>query len=126
MNEKAKRTRKAHIKRRKFDSMRSLRVVKHFDYPFVLENSFIEVTEGYIFSDRDTYDVFASFVFKNLSEKELKRLDIRIDFYFYQNIPYTSLDFCYSQDALIPVLVFNASDIDIRLILEVIYGMLTS
>lgn len=79
---------------------RALRVVEHIDAPAILDKSPVELTDGYIYADRDEYAVFASFVFKNLSEKYIKRLDIRIDFYYYQNIPYKELEFSYSAKSL--------------------------
>ncbi len=91
---------KEYILRQKNDRMRSLRVVKYLEYPFILPNSPVEIEEGYIVSDRDTYDVFASFIFKNIAEKPLRKLTVRINCYLNQNIPYTHIDFEYSHDLL--------------------------
>lgn len=100
MKENYKPIEKEHILRQKQDRMRSLRVVKYLEYPFILPDSPVAIEEGYIVSDRDTYDVFASFIFKNIAEKPLKKLNVRINCYLNQNIPYTHIDFEYSQDLL--------------------------
>lgn len=91
---------KQSIKRQKIDRLRCLRVAKYIDYPFILPDSPVELDEGYIVADKDTGDVFASFVFKHLAEKPLKKLDIRLACYLNQNIPYLNIDFTYSQDEL--------------------------
>lgn len=80
--------------------MRSLRVVKYLDFSAILENSPVEVVEGYVVSDRDDGDVFASVVFKNVSAKKLKKLNIQLWCYLNQNIPYCKLNFSYSHDDL--------------------------
>lgn len=87
-------------KRQKIDRMRSLRVVKYLEFPFILPDSPVEPIEGYIVSDMDTYDVFASLIFKNLAERPLRKLNVRLAFYLNQNIPYTHVDFSYSHDDL--------------------------
>lgn len=91
---------KADIQRQKTDRQRGLRVVKYIEYPFILPDSPVELEEGYIVSDRDTCDVFASFIFKNVSDKLIRKLNIRLDCYLNQNIPYLHIDFSYSHDAL--------------------------
>lgn len=96
----SKKDMKDKIKKQKYDRMRSLRVVKYLEYPFILLDSPVELDEGYIVSDMDTYDVFASFIFKNVSERPLRKLNIRIACYLNQNIPYTNIDFTYSHDEL--------------------------
>ena len=93
-------TLKQSIKRQKIDRQRCLRVAKYIDYPFILPDSPVELEEGYIVADKDTGDVFASFVFKHLAEKSLKKLNIRLACYLNQNIPYTNIDFTYSQEEL--------------------------
>lgn len=100
MKKKSKPIEKEHILRQKQDRMRSLRVVKYLEYPFILPDSPVAIEEGYIVSDRDTYDIFASFIFKNISEKPLRKLSVRINMYLNQNIPYTHVDFEYSNDFL--------------------------
>lgn len=87
-------------RRQKTDLMRSFRTVKTFKFPYVLDGSPVEPTEGYILSDRDDCLIFASFVFKNVSEKRIKALTVRIYFYYNQNIPYTSVVFCYCRNNL--------------------------
>ena len=71
--------------RQRKDRLRSLRVVKYTDYPFVLENCPVELTESYILADRETTEIFASFIFKNVSEKPITRLDIRLALYLNGN-----------------------------------------
>ncbi|MBQ9848901.1 MAG: hypothetical protein IJO64_07585 [Clostridia bacterium] len=92
--------RREDILRQRADRQRALRVVKYIDYPFILPNSPVELEEGYIVSDKETCDVFASFVFKNVSEKLIRKLNIRLDCYLNQNIPYLHIDFSYSHDDL--------------------------
>lgn len=100
MNLNSKQAQKENIKRQKIDRMRALRVVKYIEYPFILPDSPVVIEEGFIVSDRDTYDVFASFIFKNITEHPIRKLNIRIDCYLNQNIPYTHIDFTYSQEDL--------------------------
>ena len=89
------------LKRQKVDVFRPLRVVKYIDFSFVLENSPVEIEEGYIVADKDTGEVFASFIFKNLSNLPIKNLNIKLDFYLNNNcVPYKSIDFEYSRDEL--------------------------
>lgn len=100
MSASSKKEMKAKIKKQKQDRMRSLRVVKYLEYPFILPDSPVAIDEGYIVSDMDTYDVFVSFIFKNVSQRPLRKLNIRIACYLNQNIPYTYIDFTYSHDEL--------------------------
>lgn len=100
MKASEKREFKEKLIRQKNDRMRALRVVKYIDYPFILPDSPVEIEEGYIVSDRDSYGVFASFIFKNVSESPIRKLNIRLLCYLNQNIPYTNIDFTYSQDEL--------------------------
>ena len=76
MNSAEKRRLKAKLKRQKDDRMRALRVVKYLEYPFILPDSPVEIEEGFIVSDSDTYDVFASFIVKNVSEHPIQKLNI--------------------------------------------------
>ncbi len=106
---------KESIKRQKRDRQRALRVAKYLDYPFVLENSPVELEKGFIVSDRESGDVFASFIFKNLSELPLKKLNIRLLCYLNQNIPYEHIDFTYSQDELtFGIIQKNGEDMKLR------------
>lgn len=104
---------KEHILRQKNDRMRSLRVVKYLEYPFILPDSPVDIEEGYIVSDRDTYDIFASFIFKNITARPLKKLNVRINCYLNQNIPYTHIDFEYSHD-LLTFGIIGKDDIDLK------------
>ncbi len=100
MNDEQKRLTKKIITQRRFDYDRALRTVDNIGIPSILGESPVEPIEGFIFADRDEYAVFLSYVFKNLSEKALVGFDIRIDFYYYQNIPYCSLCFSYCEKDL--------------------------
>lgn len=91
---------KESYKRQKYDRMRALRVVKYLEYPFILSKSPVEIEEGFIVSDKDTYDVFASFIFKNVSDRPIHKLNIRLSCYLNQIVPYTHIDFSYSQEDL--------------------------
>lgn len=113
MRNNSKPIEKEHILRQKHDRMRSLRVVKYLEYPFILPDSPVEIEEGYIVSDRDTYDVFASFIFKNITEKSLRKLNVRVNCYLNQNIPYTHIDFEYSHD-LLTFGIISKDDVDLK------------
>lgn len=91
---------KEKLKLQKADRERPLRVVEYIEYPFILDGSNVELQESYILSDKETYDVFASFIFKNIGKLPVKKLNIRLSCYQYQNIPYTNIDFTYSADDL--------------------------
>lgn len=104
---------KEHFLRQKNDRMRSLRVVKYLEYPFILPDSPVEIEEGYIVSDRETYDIFASFIFKNITDRPLRKLNVRVDCYLNQNIPYTHIDFEYSHD-LLTFGIISKDDVDLK------------
>ncbi len=114
MNSAEKRRLKAKLKQQKDDRMRALRVVKYLEYPFILPDSPVEIEQGFIVSDRDTYDVFASFIFKNVSEHPIQKLNIRLLCYLNQNIPYANIDFTYCQDEL-TFGIINKDGNDLRL-----------
>ena len=84
-------------KQQKYDRMRDMRVVEYFDYPFVLADSPVEIVEGYVLVDRDTEEIFAEYVFKNIGSKPIAKLSITLEFYYYQNIPFNVTHFEYSQ-----------------------------
>ncbi len=100
MSDGQKRITKQKITQRRFDYDRALRTVDNIGIPSILGESPVEPIEGFIYADRDEYAVFLSYIFKNLSEKALVGFDIRIDFYYYQNIPYCSLCFSYCEKDL--------------------------
>ncbi len=103
------------LKRQKMDIHRPLRVVKYIDYPFVLEDSPVELDEGYIVSDRDTCQVFACFIFKNVGERPIRKLDICVSCYLNQNIPYENIEFTYSaQDLTFGIINKNGEDMKLR------------
>ena len=91
---------KAKLKRQRNDNLRPLRVVKYLEFPYILKDSPVEVEEGYIVTDKDTGDIFASFIFKNVSEKYISALNIKIACYYNQNIPYEYVDFSYNAQDL--------------------------
>lgn len=113
MEFKSKKELKEKIKRQNFDRMRSLRVVKYLEYPFILPDSPVSLEEGYIVSDMDSYDVFASFIFKNITERPIRKLNIRLECYLNQNIPYTHIDFTYSHDEL-TFGIINKDGVDLK------------
>ncbi|MBO5870772.1 MAG: hypothetical protein J6Q89_08495 [Clostridia bacterium] len=115
MTKSEKRELKEKLKKQNDDRMRSLRVVKYLEYPYILPNSPVEIVEGYILSDRDDYTVFASYIFKNVSELSIRKLNIRLLCYLNQNIPYTTIDFTYSQDDLtFGIINVNGNDLKLK------------
>lgn len=77
---------------------RSIRVVEYFDFSGVIPDSPVQVNEGFIISDTESHELFASFSFQNTSEKPIKSLDIRLFFYQTANVPYEKRSFTYSYD----------------------------
>ncbi len=102
MDEKArKKELKKRIKKQKVDRLRSLRVVESLSFEGINQKSPVEINEGYIVTDRETYDIFASFVFKSVSKRPISELKICLVCYQdKQNIPYLNIDFTYSQSEL--------------------------
>ena len=74
-------------KRLSRDRQRYIRVVESFDFSGIIQNSPVEITEGYIVSDRDSDEVFACFEFMSVSEKPIKALDVKVLLYSGQNVP---------------------------------------
>jgi len=106
---------KENIKRQKIDRERALRVVKYIDYPFILENSPVELVEGYIVSDRETYDVFASLIFKNIGKLPISKLNIRLSCYQNQNIPYLNIDFTYcAEDLTFGIISYKKKELKLK------------
>lgn len=85
-------------KKKKHDKQRIFRVVEYLDYGEVFVNLPVEIVEGFILSDIDNYEVFASFVFRNVSRKGIKSLDVRLHLFHNQNIPYIKIPFRYSYE----------------------------
>jgi hypothetical protein len=84
-------------KQQKRDRQRIFRVVEYLDYSAVFDRSPVEITDGYIISDVDSYEIFASFVFRNVSDKGILSMDITLLCYQNnQNIPYMKIPFTYS------------------------------
>lgn len=106
---------KESYKRQKYDRMRSLRVVKYLEYPFILSKSPVELEEGFIVSDKETYDIFASFIFKNVSDRPIRKLNIRLSCYLNQIIPYAHIDFTYcAEDLTFGIIGKNGTDLRLR------------
>ena len=78
--------------------LRTFRVVEYFDFSGVLPDSPVQVNEGYIISDLETHELFASFAFQNTSGKQIMSLDIRLLLYQNANVPYEKKSFTYSYD----------------------------
>ena len=75
------------------DLQRYIRVVRSFDFSGVAENSPVEITEGYVVSDRETDEVFVCFELLCVSKRPLRSLTIRLHLYDRQNVPYERLTF---------------------------------
>ncbi len=86
-------------RQQKYDRRRIFRVLEYLDYSAVFEHSPVEITDGYVISDVDNYDIFASFVFRNLSDKGIQSLDIMLLCYKNQNISYLRIPFTYSLES---------------------------
>lgn len=86
-------------KQQKRDRQRIFRVLEYLDYSAVFERSPVEIIEGYVLSDVDNYDIFASFVFRNVSDRGILSLDILLQCYHNQNIPYLKIPFTYSLES---------------------------
>ena len=78
------------------DRQRIFRIVEYFEFTSIIEGSPVQVQEGYVVSDTETHELFASFNFQNLSEKEIKSFNIRLLLYRDMNIPYVKVPFTYS------------------------------
>ncbi|MDD4125815.1 MAG: hypothetical protein PHW77_08865 [Eubacteriales bacterium] len=77
-----------------------MRAVEHFDFSAIIERSPVQVLEGYVVSDIETNEIFVVFTFQNLSQKNIRSLDIRLFLYQDMNVPYLKLPFNYSYDNL--------------------------
>ncbi len=91
--------RKLAKKRARADRQRNLRVVEYLDYSNLLSDCPVEITEGYVVSDVEEAAVFASFVFRNVSGKQIGSFDVRLLCYNNQNIPYLKIPFEYCYDS---------------------------
>ena len=91
---------KISLKRQRVDIYRPIRIVKDIEFNSGLDNIPVAIAEGYIVSDRDTCELFASIIFKNVSNLPISSLSIRLYLYLNQNIPYKTVDFEYSQKDL--------------------------
>lgn len=78
------------------DLQRYIRVVRSFDFSGVAENSPVEITEGYVVSDKETDEVFVCFELLCVAARPLRSLTIRLHLYDRQNVPYEKLTFRYS------------------------------
>jgi len=86
-------------KQQKRDRQRIFRVLEYLDYSAVFERSPVEIIDGYVISDVENYEIFASFVFRNVSDKGILSLDILLLCYQHQNIPYLKIPFTYSLES---------------------------
>ncbi len=88
---------RAQKKQMRADRKRIFHVVEHFDFISVIEGSPVQLFDGYVVSDVETHELFASFEFQNLSQKEIARLHIRLLlFKDLENVPYQKIPFTYS------------------------------
>ena len=84
-------------KQMRADRKRIFHVVEHFDFISVIDDSPVQLADGYVISDVETHELFASFEFQNLSQKEIARLHIRLLlFKDLENVPYVKIPFTYS------------------------------
>ena len=81
------------------DRMRIFRVVEYLDYSAVFENCPVEITEGYTICDVDNYEIFASFVFRNVSKKRIRSLDIQLICHQKLNYSVLKIPFTYSNES---------------------------
>ena len=106
---------RANIKRQRADRLRSLRVIRYLDFSSTLSDSPVEPIDGYIVSDRDSYDIFASFIFKNVSERPIKRLKVRLKCYLESSVvPYAVPEFDYNHDDLTFGIIDDASGVQLK------------
>lgn len=97
MDDTAPYTQKQKRQNRK-NMQRMFRVVEYFDFSGVIPDCPVQVNEGFIISDYETHELFASFSFQNTSDKPIKYLDIRLFFYQNANVPYEKRPFRYSYE----------------------------
>ncbi len=97
MEETVRYTREQKKKLRR-DRQRIFRIVEYFEFTSIIEGSPVQVQNGYVVSDTETHEIFACFTFQNLSEKEIKTLNIRLLLYRDMNIPYVKVPFVYSAE----------------------------
>lgn len=76
-------------KQKRRERQRIFRVVDYLDYSAVFDKCPVEIIEGYTICDVENYEIFASFVFRNVSSKKLKSLDIEL--ICHQKLNYTPL-----------------------------------
>ena len=72
------------------DRERIYRIIDTFEFNSIVERSPVQVQEGIAIRDEDTGELFASFTFRNLSEKEIASLSIRLLLYHDADIPQTT------------------------------------
>lgn len=85
-------------RQQRLDRQRIFRVVEYLDYSAVFEKCPVEITDGYTISDVDNYDIFASFVFRNVSKKRIRALDIQLICHQKQNFSALKIPFTYSNE----------------------------
>ncbi len=72
------------------DRERIYRIIDTFEFNSIVEGSPVQAQEGITIRDEDTGELFASFTFRNLSEKEIASLSIRLLLYHDADIPQTT------------------------------------
>lgn len=86
-------------KQQRRDRQRIFRVVEYLDYSAVFEKCPVEITEGYTISDENNYEIFASFVFCNVSKKRIRALDIQLICHQKMNYSVLKIPFTYSNES---------------------------
>lgn len=91
------------LRRIRKDLLRQMRVVETLDTAAVFANSPVEIKEGCAVSDQETGELFLVLIFKSLSQRPIRALDIRILLYGEKRPglpyrPYRADDFRYSDE----------------------------
>ena len=90
-------SRKENLKRIHQDRMRPLRVLEYLDNSAIFEHSPVEVREGFVISDRNNGDLFLILSFRNVADRPLAALKIRVLLYRdHQPVPYEKKEYEYS------------------------------
>ncbi len=72
--------------------------MEYFDFSGLIENSPIQVLEGYVVADTESNEFFVTFTFRNMSERSIRSFDIRLFLYRDSSVPYIKIPFTYSYE----------------------------
>ena len=88
---------KENLKRVHQDRMRRLRVLEYVDSSAIFDDSPLEIREGFLISDRDNGDLFLVLSFRNVSDRPVSALKIRVLLYRdHKPVPYERKEYTYS------------------------------